>query len=80
MRLKNADCILLKNILAFLKASGRGDLAAPLGELLDRFEKDSAATREANRLRSQKNRENGYTWGSAPKPAKSKYYKEDGEK
>lgn len=80
MRLKNADGLLLKNIQAFLMSSGRDDLAAPLGELLDRYERKKAEVQKANRERSLADRQAGYKWPSVKKPKTSKYYEEGGKK
>lgn len=77
MRLRNADYLLLKNVLAVVKNSGRDDLAIPLTEMLTRFEQTQAKTREANRKRSMENRQAGYRWKSADRPTHSKYYTEE---
>ena len=79
MRLKNADGVLLKNIRAFLVSSGRDDLAAPLGELLDRYERKKAEVQQANRERSLADRKAGYKWPSVKKPKTSKYYEDGGQ-
>ena len=56
MRLKNADYIVLKNVLAVVEKVGRLDLSAALREMLTRFEKSQAKTRTANRVRSAQRR------------------------
>lgn len=56
MRLKNADCITLKNALAVVENAGRDDLSAALREMLERFKKSQAETRNANRVRAARRR------------------------
>ena len=56
MRLKNAEYVLLRNVLTVVEASGRSDLVAGLRAILTRFEATQAKTREANRIQAAKRR------------------------
>lgn len=78
MRLKNGDYERLKQVRDSLVRSGEMDLADWLEDLLSEFEKDLARTREANRIRAEKNRKAGYKWDSSHHPRKSKYGKAGG--
>ena len=49
----------LKNALAVAENAGRDDLSAALREMLARFEKSQAETRNANRVRAAKRRGSG---------------------
>lgn len=80
MRIKNADLLLLKNILAYLTQGTRDDLSDGLKELLDRLEVEQSKIREGNRQRAAANRRAGYRWPSCEKPTHSQYYSNGGEK
>lgn len=80
MRIKNADFILLKNVLAYVKSCGRPDLSTALEELLNRLAEEQDKVREGNRKRAAANRRAGYRWPSCEKPETSKYYGDGGGK